>query len=148
MSIHLATTDAEIVACYPVMRELRPHIAEAQFLARVRSQENTGYRLARITERTGVVAVAGFRISENLAWGRFLYVDDLVTLPEHRSKGHGAALLSWLRELAAEEGCEQLHLDSGIQRKEAHRFYEREGMTMASFHFVEKIAPGRAHRPT
>jgi hypothetical protein len=38
------------------------------------------------------------------------------------------------------EGCEQMHLDSGIQRTEAHRFYQREGMTMASLHFVEKIA--------
>lgn len=141
--IQLATTDAEIAACYPVMRELRPHIAEEQFPSRVRSQENAGYRLAYVEERGYVVAVAGFRIGENLAWGRFLYVDDLVTLPEQRSKGYGAALLSWLRDFAAKEGCEQLHLDSGIQRKEAHRFYERQGMAMTSFHFVEKIAAGQ-----
>lgn len=147
MRIRLATTDAEIAACYPVMRELRPHIAEEQFLFRVRSQENAGYRLACIEERAGVVAVAGFRIGENLAWGRFLYVDDLVTLAGQRSKGHGAKLLSWLKEFAAKEGCEQLHLDSGIQRKDAHRFYEREGMTMASLHFVEKIAPAKALQP-
>src|SRR5512139_42159 len=141
MSIYIATTDTEIAACYPVMRELRPHIAEEQFLFRVRSQERTGFRLAYIQEPTGVVAVAGFRLGENLAWGRFLYVDDLVTLPGQRSRGHGAKLLSWLKEQAAKEGCEQMHLDSGIQRTEAHRFYAREGMTMASLHFVEKIAP-------
>jgi GNAT superfamily N-acetyltransferase len=148
MSIHIATTDAEIAACYPVMRELRPHIAEEQFLPRVRSQEGAGYRLAYIQEASRVVAVAGFRISENLAWGRFLYVDDLITLAGQRSKDHGAKLLSWLKEEAAKEGCEELHLDSGIQRKEAHRFYEREGMTMAIFHFVEKIAPNEALQPT
>jgi GNAT superfamily N-acetyltransferase len=148
MSINLATTDTEISACYSVMRELRPHIAEEQFLSQVRSQEGAGYRLAYIQETTGVVAIAGFRVGENLAWGRFLYVDDLVTLPRQRSKGHGAKLLSWLKEQAAKEGCKQLHLDSGIQRKQAHRFYEREGMTMASFHFVEKIAPNKALQAT
>jgi hypothetical protein len=37
-----------------------------------------------------------------------------------------------------------MHLDSGIQRKDAHRFYEREGMSMASFHFVENLAPNKA----
>lgn len=141
MNICLATTDSEIAACYPVMRELRPHLAEDQFLSRVRNQETTGYRLAYVQHPDGVVAVAGFRISENLAWGRFLYVDDLVTLTTHRSKGFGASLLSWLRELASNEGCMQLHLDSGAQRKEAHRFYEREGMLVAGFHFVENIAP-------
>lgn len=144
MNIRIATTDSEISACYPVMRELRPHIAEDEFLPRVRSQEKTGYRLAFVEQSDAVVAVAGFRVGENLAWGRFLYVDDLVTLPSHRSKGFGASLLSWLREFAVKEGCVQMHLDSGIQRKDAHRFYEREGMSMASFHFVENIAPNKA----
>lgn len=145
MNIRIATTDAEIAACYPVMQVLRPHIAEDQFLSRVRGQENAGYRLAFVQESDALVAVAGFRVSENLAWGRFLYVDDLVSLPAHRSKGHGARLLSWLKEYAAKEGCPQIHLDSGIQRKDAHRFYEREGMTMAGFHFVENIVPDTAN---
>ena len=139
MTICVAKTDSEIAACYPVIRELRPHIEEEQFLARVRSQERAGYRLAYLQEPIGVVAVAGYRVEENLAWGRFLYVDDLVTLPAHRSKGYGAKLLAWLKEQAAMEGCEQMHLDSGTQRKEAHRFYEREGMSMAGLHFVETI---------
>lgn len=144
MHIRIATTDVEIADCFPVMRELRPHIAENQFLPRIRSQMNSGYRLAFVQDAEGVVAVAGFRVGENLAWGRFLYVDDLVTLPAYRSKGFGAKLLLWLKELAATEGCQQIHLDSGVQRKGAHRFYEREGMTMASFHFVENIAPNPA----
>jgi GNAT superfamily N-acetyltransferase len=146
MTIRIAISDTEIAACHPVMRELRPHIAEEQFLSRVRSQERAGYRLAYVREPTGVVAVAGFRVGESLAWGRFLYVDDLITLPAHRSKGHGAKPLFWLKEQAAKEGCEQMHLDSGIQRKDAHRFYERGGMTMASLHFVERIAPNKALR--
>jgi len=148
MKIRIATTDAEIEACWPVMRELRPHIAEDHFVFQIRHQEPSGYRLAYVQESDGVVAVAGFRIDENLAWGRFLYVDDLVTLPGQRSKGYGAKLLSWLKGQAAKHGCEQIHLDSGTQRKEAHRFYEREGMVLASFHFVEKIAPNKALQPT
>jgi GNAT superfamily N-acetyltransferase len=148
MSIHLATTDAEIMDCYPVMQALRPHIAEQHFLSRVRHQERTGYRLAFVKEPAGVVAVAGFRIGENLAWGRFLYVDDLVTDSRQRSRGHGGRLLSWLEELAAREGCSQLHLDSGIQRTDAHRFYEHAGMTMTSLHFVADTVPDPARRPT
>lgn len=141
MEIQLAASDAEIKACYPVMRELRPQLAEEEFLSRVRRQEKAGYRLAFHCTPSGVVAVAGFRIGESLAWGRFLYVDDLVTLSSQRSQGYGAQLLAWLKAYAAAEGCQQLHLDSGIQRKDAHRFYEREGMTLASFHFAEAIVP-------
>jgi GNAT superfamily N-acetyltransferase len=139
MNIRLAITDAEIAACFPVVRELRPHIAEDQFLSRIRRQEKSGFHLGFVEQPEGVVAVAGFRVGENLAWGRFLYVDDLITLPSHRSQNLGSKLLSWLREFAIKEGCAQMHLDSGIQRKDAHRFYEREGMSIASFHFTENI---------
>ncbi len=139
MSIRIATTDIEIAACYPVMRELRPQLVESKFISRVRSQEKTGYRLVFVKQPEGLVAVAGFRVGESLSGGHFLYVDDLVTLPAHRSKGYGAKLLAWLEEYAVKKGCQQMHLDSGMQRKEAHRFYEREGMAMAGLHFVKNL---------
>jgi GNAT superfamily N-acetyltransferase len=145
MDIRIASTDSEISACYPVMCQLRPNVAEDHFLSRIRRQEKTGYRLAFVLQPDGmVVAVAGFHLGENLAWGRFLYVEDLITSPVHRSKGIGAGLLSWLKEFAANEGCQQLHLDSGFQRSDAHRFYEREGMTRAGFHFIKNISPSGA----
>jgi len=139
MQITLATTDAEINACYPVMQELRPHINEAEFLPRVRTQEVEGYRLVALHDAEGPVAVAGFRINTNLVCGRFLYVDDLVTLPDQRSKGHGAALLNWLRGYGRELGCQQLELDSGLHRVEAHRFYEHERVVKAGYHFAQRL---------
>lgn len=139
MEIGIAKTDAEITDCFSVIRELRPHISVDQFIPRIRHQEESGYQLVSVKVADCVVAAAGFRISENLAWGRFLYVDDLVTSPEYRSKGYGAGLLAWLKEYAAVQACQHIHLDSGVQRKDAHRFYEREGMTMAGYHYYEKL---------
>ncbi len=138
-AIQMMTTDEAIAACYPVMRELRPHLAESEFVSRVRQLASAGYRLAALHEDHDVVAVAGFRISENLAWGRFLYVDDLVTRAACRSRGYGAMLLAWLKAYAASAGCQQLHLDSGVWRTEAHRFYQREGMEMRSLHFACEV---------
>jgi GNAT superfamily N-acetyltransferase len=139
MKVHLATTDNEIAACFHVMHELRPAIVEESFVAKVRELEHHGYQLAYIAESGNTVAVAGFRLGESLAWGRYLYVEDLVTQASQRSRGFGAALLRWLGEYAEQHGCGQLHLDSGVQRKDAHRFYEREGMTRASYHFYRLI---------
>ena len=101
--------------------------------------------MASLDDAAGPAAVAGFRILENLAWGRFLYVDDLVTRSDARSHGHGARLLRWLRRLARSEGCIELHLDSGVQRVDAHRFYEREGLRRSSYHFsmaLDREEPG------
>jgi GNAT superfamily N-acetyltransferase len=134
-----AATDAEIADCYEVMAELRPHVPRERFLPLVKSMQADGYRLACIREGGRVVAVAGYRISTNLFYGRNLYVDDLVTADSERSKGHGKALLGWLRQLAQDEGCDAFHLDSGVQRKRAHQFYLREGLELSSYHFSTRF---------
>ncbi|HEY8155649.1 MAG TPA: GNAT family N-acetyltransferase [Myxococcota bacterium] len=142
-AVSLATTDAEIAACFPVMHELRLKLVASDFVARVRRQQQAGYQLAMLSGAAGPVAVAGFRLSETLAWGRFLYVDDLATLASERSRGHGARLLGWLADYALEHGCEQLHLDSGVQRLDAHRFYQREGLAITSHHFARDLGAKR-----
>jgi hypothetical protein len=111
-----ADTDEAILACYDVMAELRPHVARQSFLPTVRAMQKDGLRLACIREDGKVVAVAGYRVSTNLFCGRHLYVDDLVTADAERSKGHGKALLAWLRAQAVAADCVVFHLDSGVQR--------------------------------
>ena len=140
MTISIATSDQDIIRGFVVMRELRPHIAtEADFLLRVRSQMAQGYKLAILDEGGVPAACAGYRVLEMLYSGRMLYVDDLVTLPAERSKGHGDKLMDFLVEQARHEKCVELHLDSGTQRKEAHRFYFRRGMLINAFHFGQAV---------
>ena len=137
--IILATEDEEILACYAVMAELRPHVQPDEFLPRVRRQfEHANYHLACLIDGE-VKAVAGFRISECLAWGKFLYVDDLVSKSGDRSKGYGGALFDWLVEYAKAEGCDQFHLDSGVHRFAAHRFYLLKRMIIDCHHFSLKL---------
>jgi GNAT superfamily N-acetyltransferase len=124
---------------YAVMRELRPHIgSEAEFVARVNDvQRPGGYRLlASFDAGDGDAAgVAGFRIADMLAWGHYLYVDDLVTRESARRSGHATALLDWLRAEAERNECDSFQLDSGVHRHDAHRLYLRWGLTITGHHF-------------
>jgi GNAT superfamily N-acetyltransferase len=74
-----------------------------------------------------------------LAWGQFLYVYDLVVDEAERSKGYGQKLLTWLIEFAQHHNCQQLHLDSGVQRFDAHRFYLQQRMNITSHHFSTNL---------
>lgn len=138
--VRRATTDAEINACFPVMRELRPHLRETDFVAAVRRMEGEGFRLAALTIDGAVQAVAGYRIIEMLRTGRMVEIDDLVTAQSTRSAGCGKALLDWIAAEARAEGCSVLELDSGVQRADAHRFYFRERMHVLGFHFSRTLA--------
>jgi len=72
--------------------ELRPHRGPAEALvAQADAQRAAGYRLVASFDEgeEDAAGVAGFRLAENLAWGRHLYVDDLVTRAERRGRGMG-----------------------------------------------------------
>ena len=126
--------------------ELRPHHGD-RLVARVEAQRAAGYRLVAAFEpgEEEAAAAAGFRVSENLAWGRHLYVDDLVTRADRRGRGHGAALMRWLADEARRTGCEELHLDSGVgaDRQDAHRLYFNAGLRIGSYHFQRPVGRDR-----
>ncbi len=139
LHIQVAVSDADVMACFPVMRELRPLLVEAEFLARVRRQEQERFQLAFARAADEIVAVAGYRFMEKLFSNHVLYVDDLVTRDTARSLGYGRDLFEWLTQRAREHGCSLLELDSGVQRFAAHRFYLRERMAIVSHHFALEL---------
>jgi GNAT superfamily N-acetyltransferase len=140
-NIKEALNDTDIRRVFPVMLALRTHIkSEDEFLERVRRQQaQSGWRLIYVDDNGVPVAASGFRISEWLAWGKALYVDDLICLESHRGKGFSEALMVWMEDLARRGGCGEFHLDSGTHRLGAHRFYHRLKLAITSFHFQKKI---------
>lgn len=133
--ITVAQSEQEISGCYLVMAELRPHIRPDEFLSLVkRLAEIAGYKLAYLTDGE-IKAVAGFRISEWLASGKYLEIEDLVAKSGERSKGYGGELFDWLVEHAKANDCLQVRLVSRVSRLDAHRFYLRKGMNREAHYF-------------
>ncbi len=129
-------TDEEILATRQVMCQLRPRIGLENYLPTVRRMmQAEGYLLVALSDQGEVRAVAGYRFMEMLYCGRILYVDDLNTDERYRSRGYGRRLIDWLKQEAKEKRCDELHLDSGVQRAQTHRFYVREGLTINAYHF-------------
>jgi len=132
---------------FEAMHALRTSLAgEDDFVRRVDElQRPEGYRLVASFDEgeQRAAAVAGFRLAHNLPWGRFLYVDDLSTVPAARGRGHARRLLDWIEEEAGRLGCDQIHLDSGVgpSRWDAHRLYLSSGFAISSHHFVREL-PG------
>jgi GNAT superfamily N-acetyltransferase len=139
-----AVADNEIAACFHVMSQLRPKIAEHEFVPLVKHLAvTTGLRIAYLDE-DGIKAVAGYRVSEWLAGGRYLEIEDLVTAEGARSKGHGGALFDWLVAEAARRECHQVRLVSHVRRTDAHRFYLRKGMNIEAHYFSMNVPSSNA----
>lgn len=137
--VDLEPDDARIATAFAVLQQLRPHLDLATFLQVYRAGQPQGLTFTAVFEDDHCVAIAGWRFVNSTHTIKKLYVDDLVTDSDARSSGHGRALLAELESRARDAGCTTLELDSGVQRFEAHRFYLRERMHIASHHFVKHL---------
>lgn len=139
--LRAVTDDAEVIACFPVMKELRPHLRDAsELVERVQRQAQDGYRLVALWQEGAVVALAGYRVQENLVHGRFFYVDDLVTSEKLRSQGHGEMLMDFLKAEASRLGCARLALDTPLDNYLGHRFYFRNGLLARALRFYAPVS--------
>jgi ubiquinone/menaquinone biosynthesis C-methylase UbiE/GNAT superfamily N-acetyltransferase len=131
--------EAEISESFVLMKQLRPHLNSEEFNQHIQTQIKEGYHLFCMRKESEIVALCGCKVSINLAWGRHLYIDDLVTSTDRRSLGYGKEMMEFLFGFAKEKGCGEIHLDSGVQRFQAHKFYLREGFKIASHHLSKEL---------
>lgn len=140
MNVKLAATKEDLIRAFPAMKELRPQLTEESYMVMVQRMMKGGYHLAMLELENGeVVCVGGFRIDEMFHRGKGVYVDDLSTLEAHRSKGYGAKVLDFIIAYCKEQKCECIHLDSGVHRFAAHRFYLKYGFDITSHHFAMQL---------
>lgn len=84
-----------------------------------------GYRLFSLRDLGVIVALAGIVILTNFSYGRYVWVYDLVTASNARSKGYGKRLLEFIEEFSRCENCKVVALSSRLERTDAHRFYQQ-----------------------
>jgi GNAT superfamily N-acetyltransferase len=114
----------EILKAFPVMSQLRTHLDESTYLELVlEAKDIDRYRMVALMDGNEIVAVTGFKPMTTLYYGRFVWVCDLVTNKNYRSKGYGEKLLSWVNDWGRENDYESIALSSGLKRTDAHRFY-------------------------
>ena len=138
--IVISLSESEFEKCFPVMHQLRPHLDLEKYMAQLKTQrDSAGYQLVYLEDENQVLAAIGYRVTHFLAWGKVLYIDDLVTDESKTNRGFAGNLIDWVYEKAKELGCDQIHLDSGYQRHAAHKLYLNKKMKLACHHFSKEI---------
>jgi len=115
----------QIEHAYPLMSQLRTHLSLEEYSDLVKeSIEKDNYEMYGLYVEDQLASVIGFEPMTTLYYGRFIWVCDLVTDDNYRSFGYGEKLLSHIESLAKGKKYDAIALSSGLQRENAHRFYE------------------------
>ena len=139
MIVQSADADDKILKCWNVIHELRPHLKHEEFLNSMKAMQSEGVKMFYIEEDGMAVSAGVFRMNYYFARGKNIYIDDLSTLPAYRGKGYGSHILKAIKNYAVENNCDNIHLDSGHHRYDAHRLYLNFGFQISSHHFALKL---------
>jgi GNAT superfamily N-acetyltransferase len=142
MTIETVQNDADILKCRGAIQALRPLLTDDIYTEAVRQTLADNRQIIFIEDGSpDAAAVAVFETGYNLFRGKYIYIDDLSTLPTQRGKGYAGMLLDWIADYASKEGFNEIHLDSGVNaaRTDAHRLYLNKRFQVASLHFVARV---------
>lgn len=142
MTIQRVTSDDDILKCRGAIQALRPLLTDDVYADAVKQTLADNRQIIFIEDGSpDAAAVAVFETGYNLFRGKYIYIDDLSTLPTQRGKGYAGQLLDWIADYARTEGFDEIHLDSGVNaaRTDAHRLYLNKRFQVASLHFVAKV---------
>lgn len=138
--IIIARSSLDLERCYSVMKELRPSLDINDYmLIYEQSHNNDGYEIIAIEENEKILAVMGYRILYDFVRGKHVYIDDLVSTENARSKGLGADLLSYAEKIARESNCKGLRLCTGLDNERGMSFYERNGWVQRAIAYTKKL---------
>lgn len=68
-----------------------------------------------------------------------LYIPEFVVAKGHRRSGIGKMLMNSCIDVAKKKGCFRIRLESGHQRKEAHRFYKKLRFDQSALTYTKKL---------
>ena len=102
--VKLAESEEDIAKCLEVLLLLRPHLSRESYNEAIRLTLADNRKLIFVEENGKAVSALVFEWGYNLYRGRYIYIDDLSSLPEARGKGYASELLDWVIDFAKENG--------------------------------------------
>ncbi len=87
-----------------------------------------------------LIGFCSLTIKNNL-WqiGNLGHVDELIVDKSVRGKGYGKLLLKKITQIAIENNCKRIELDSAFHRESAHKFYENNGYENRAYLFSKVL---------
>jgi ribosomal protein S18 acetylase RimI-like enzyme len=86
-----------------------------------------------------LAGLTGYWINTRLYCGKYLYIDHFIVDPQFRKHGIGEKLLLRVKEIAIEEACNHVCLDTFISNSLAQKFWYKHGFNIVGFHFVNNL---------
>jgi GNAT superfamily N-acetyltransferase len=129
----------ELKCSHEVVQALRTGLSYDDFEDLVYAMRHQEYRMYGLFEDDRLVTFAGVCVQVSLEHGRHLFLYDLVTRPEYRSRGYGTEMFRYLVDTARMFQCERLLLAAEEHNRNTHTFLEKNGFEKRACAFLKPL---------
>jgi GNAT superfamily N-acetyltransferase len=138
LTIQLIPKD-QIQSIMPLLQVLNESIAEHILQERLSEMLSQGYQYAGIYDSNRLVGICGLWLLTKCYVGKHIELDNVIVLPEYRSKGLGKQLMAWVYAYGKSVGCVASELNCYLPNEQAHSFWENEGFKKIAYHFQREL---------
>jgi GNAT superfamily N-acetyltransferase len=128
----------EIHSVIPLLKLLNPKLSDELLKQRLDEMLTQGYKCIGIFDGDALIGACGLWILTKYYVGRHIEPDNVVILPEYRSRNIGSQLMEWIDDYARENGCAASEVNCYIGNEKAHKFWKKQGYEVIALHFQKK----------
>jgi GNAT superfamily N-acetyltransferase len=139
MELRKLSTVEEMLPHFRLVQQLTPALTALEYPEMLQAMVPHNYAMVAAFDGPRCLGLSGYWIGHKLYCGKYLEVDNFVVDEPERSTGVGEALLKWMENEAATQGCRLLMLDAYVENYKAHRFYYRQGFHARGFHYLKLL---------
>ncbi|MGD7653918.1 MAG: GNAT family N-acetyltransferase [Verrucomicrobiales bacterium] len=131
----------DLPAAATLLRSLNPNTPAETIHRRLSTilSDHPHYQLHGAFVDDRLAGVCSAWIATKIWCGKYLEIDNIVVDPDQRSSGIGTHLIERMEQLARENECLVITLDSYTANHPSHRLYHRLGFEIWGYHFIKPI---------
>tara|TARA_R110002072_G_scaffold271474_2_gene431472 strand:- start:10798 stop:11244 length:447 start_codon:yes stop_codon:yes gene_type:complete len=138
VKIELIESD-DIHKIIPLLNTLDRSLTVETLKNRLTEMTHQGYQCVGMYNESKLIGICGIWIITKYYIGRHIEPDNMVFLPEYRSKGLGKKMMNWIYQYANSKGCLASELNCYIPNKRGQEFWEKEGYEQVAYHYQKKL---------
>lgn len=128
----------EIKAIIPFLQLLDDSNSNHVLESRLNDMMSRNYKCVGIYDGTKLIGISGLWILNKHYVGKHVEVDNVIVLPEYRSKGIGDLLMEWIFDYAKSIDCVASELNCYTSNHKGLRFWISKGYRIIGYH-MQKV---------
>ena len=123
----------------PLLKILNEKVSEAVLTSRLELMREANYECVGVFDGDKLIGICGVWILVKHYVGKHVEPDNVIILPEYRSKGIGEMMMKWITDYAKSIGCDAMELNCYVQNSPGLKFWLNDGFKVLGFHLQKKL---------